>query len=870
MVLIPSGNGPSRCYAYAVMRKNISVLFGMVVVGWLWASPVYAVDPVAHWKFDEGTGTTATDASGNNRDGTISGAAFSTTTPPDVEFEDPYSLEFDGVDDGVTTPLSLNNSSEFTLAGWAYPRSASDSEGWFGANDVFEFIFNDATTLRCWTSAGAVNWSFEGDADFLNNWHHITCLGDGDHIIMYVDGEQVASTTHTHTDDYGTGDNVSIGLGVQSPGAGPFDGFIDDVRVYDVALTPAEMLSLGTGSEEPLNNPVVTDMSPENNDTDVSIYADLSLTFNMDVAWSTGDIVIKKMSDDSVVETIAADGDQVSGSESDTLVIDPSSNLEYDTEYYVEIASTAVESIDEGLFFAGITGASTWSFTTTAAPDPAPEVTTELTDSNWENLYDAYTVNGASWTAVAASTDGQTVAALGANTESGNNGYVYISRDAGETWNSALAIPDVVLTSIDMSPDGQSIFAIGIDLFNSDGSAIVLFRSADSGNTWDQQSAILIDDVLGFEIDSLEMLYTALLFARIEASDDLSHLYLNLFNLVLRSEDQGETWEVALELEDVDAFLSGVSTSASGTVAVLNTVGLFGGTGITLFTSNGGDDWNIGVVEDEVSWFTSLISSDSSRFVLTPVNGDLYVVTEADGIVTVPHPNGESWFYVKMISADGMDMIASSMSGDGLNPTVSIYASTDGGYSWEWQASVDMVATGGYADVLLGSLVSSSDFSRIGMATLMELYIFDEKEFVELPDQPTRSNATKRQKRAIRDTNQSDSSVASQIAELEQQLAALIAQYERVYGNMEIPGSVRDLETGMVGEDVRALQTLLIALNTGPHAAALALLGATGNFGIYTKNALIEYQTAQGITPAIGYFGSITRAVMKASELAGV
>ena len=107
----------------------------------------YAADPTAHWKFDEGTGLTATDSSGNGYAGTISGATYSTTTPPDVDFEDPYSLDFDGVNDGVSTNLSLNGMGEFTLAGWAYPRSAESSEGWFGANDVFEFIFDDPTTL---------------------------------------------------------------------------------------------------------------------------------------------------------------------------------------------------------------------------------------------------------------------------------------------------------------------------------------------------------------------------------------------------------------------------------------------------------------------------------------------------------------------------------------------------------------------------------------------------------------------------------------------------------------------------------------------------------------------------------------------------
>lgn len=70
----------------------------------------------------------------------------------------------------------------------------------------------------------------------------------------------------------------------------------------------------------------------------------------------------------------------------------------------------------------------------------------------------------------------------------------------------------------------------------------------------------------------------------------------------------------------------------------------------------------------------------------------------------------------------------------------------------------------------------------------------------------------------------------------------------------------RDLELGMKGDDVRILQTFLIGQNKGPRAQALAQVGATGYFGPLTQAALAEYQAAVGITPAVGYFGSRTRA----------
>ena len=72
----------------------------------------------------------------------------------------------------------------------------------------------------------------------------------------------------------------------------------------------------------------------------------------------------------------------------------------------------------------------------------------------------------------------------------------------------------------------------------------------------------------------------------------------------------------------------------------------------------------------------------------------------------------------------------------------------------------------------------------------------------------------------------------------------------------------RDLEKGMTGSDVTLLQQFLISKNTGPAAQKIATHGVTSYFGLLTQAAVIEYQKAQNITPAIGYLGPKTRAVM--------
>ncbi len=69
----------------------------------------------------------------------------------------------------------------------------------------------------------------------------------------------------------------------------------------------------------------------------------------------------------------------------------------------------------------------------------------------------------------------------------------------------------------------------------------------------------------------------------------------------------------------------------------------------------------------------------------------------------------------------------------------------------------------------------------------------------------------------------------------------------------------RNLQFGMTGNDVMKLQEFLIAQHVGPAAQKLALHGASTYFGNLTQNALGEFQKSAGITPAVGYFGPITR-----------
>lgn len=100
-----------------------------------------------------------------------------------------------------------------------------------------------------------------------------------------------------------------------------------------------------------------------------------------------------------------------------------------------------------------------------------------------------------------------------------------------------------------------------------------------------------------------------------------------------------------------------------------------------------------------------------------------------------------------------------------------------------------------------------------------------------------------------------DADLSAQIAALQAQLAALMSQ---AGSTGACTSFMANLTVGSRGADVSALQTWLIGKGFSIPA------GATGYFGAQSKAALAAYQASVGITPAVGYFGPITRAKVNA------
>jgi methionine-rich copper-binding protein CopC len=147
---------------------------------------------------------------------------------------------------------------------------------------------------------------------------------------------------------------VQIGADAFDDGAGNSYAGIADTTTWN--FTTADV-----------TNPTVSTLSPADNATAVALDSNLVITFSEAVDAETGNIVIKKTSDNSTLETIDVTSGNVTGSGTAIITINPTTDFAYETEYYIQIDATAFDDA-VGNSYAGISNTTTWSFTTEDTP----------------------------------------------------------------------------------------------------------------------------------------------------------------------------------------------------------------------------------------------------------------------------------------------------------------------------------------------------------------------------------------------------------------------------------------------------------------------------------------------------------------------
>ena len=130
--------------------------------------------------------------------------------------------------------------------------------------------------------------------------------------------------------------------------------------------------------------PVMLSTSPADNATAVTIAANLVATFSEPVLKGTGTITIRRTSNNSTVESFNVATSPALTFSGQALTINPTANLDYQTEFYVVIDATAVIDTSGGNAFAGISSPTAWSFTTVV--NPAPTIVSLTPTDNATNV----------------------------------------------------------------------------------------------------------------------------------------------------------------------------------------------------------------------------------------------------------------------------------------------------------------------------------------------------------------------------------------------------------------------------------------------------------------------------------------------------
>ena len=199
---------------------------------------------VAAYAFDEASSSTVADVSGNNNTGTL-GAGVGRTT----EGRFGGALVFNG-DSSVTVPnsASLNLTTGMTLEAWVFPTA---STSWAttlmkeNAKGLAYSLYASSSANRpivyfnTGTSKTRHRYLSGPAALPLNTWSHLAATYDGVTLRLYINGAQVSSEPNTGSIITTTG-----ALRIGGTWAGEFfRGLIDEIRIYNRALSPSEILT---------------------------------------------------------------------------------------------------------------------------------------------------------------------------------------------------------------------------------------------------------------------------------------------------------------------------------------------------------------------------------------------------------------------------------------------------------------------------------------------------------------------------------------------------------------------------------------------------------------------------------------------------
>jgi hypothetical protein len=216
---------------------------------------------IGYWRFEEGSGTSIADSSGQGNHGTLTpaGAIFSTMIPfavvPINGLTNNFSLELNGANGAGIVPdsPSLRPTSGFTA------EAMIDGDGWVvlgkqlgnGTRNSYQIELRFGQLRFQLTDMGStdhfVTASAPGGVGPYNGFHHIAGTWDGSMMRLYINGAQVGSAPFAGMLGYDANPFLIGADNDSTMGGGPaccwFDGKLDEIRLSDQALVPGQFIA---------------------------------------------------------------------------------------------------------------------------------------------------------------------------------------------------------------------------------------------------------------------------------------------------------------------------------------------------------------------------------------------------------------------------------------------------------------------------------------------------------------------------------------------------------------------------------------------------------------------------------------------------
>jgi hypothetical protein len=200
---------------------------------------------VGYWPMDEGTGTTALDTSGNGGVATWSGTPVGTNGYYSTGKIGAYAGSFDGSTTQMQATVS-GTISQFTVSQWLNENNTglgsiiADSFGgtslYPSYGSYFRVVNNNNFAATSSGYFGITNFNF-----WVGSWHLFTVTEDNATVYIYVDGSLQATSSRAVSGGSVTNPQLQMDKNYNPYGTRDLIGSLDDVRIYNRALSASEI-----------------------------------------------------------------------------------------------------------------------------------------------------------------------------------------------------------------------------------------------------------------------------------------------------------------------------------------------------------------------------------------------------------------------------------------------------------------------------------------------------------------------------------------------------------------------------------------------------------------------------------------------------